>query len=354
LDGLAAGAFNEVVFGAEDDESACARVDAPRDLEDVGSGDVFGVGQGRAVEKPDERFTGVGGAIDCGDTSCELRRGRASGWSFGFEVERGEDAAVDWDEVRGELDGDRLAGGERELLFDLGEVAVFGDGVGAEAFVALAEQIGGIGLAPGAADAAERVGDDLSGVDQAGADEREGGEEDAGWIAAGRGDDSGVADLVPVDFREAVDGLFEQVSGGVFMAVELQVAVGALESEVGAEVDEPSAALEQWNGEFGGDSVGERKKHEVGPVGEVVDVGFGEAEVLGAGVAGEAGEHGGDTLARVLTRGNGGEVDVGMIEEAAHEFFAGITGGADYGDSNRDWGGHGVTERRWVGGGVDQ
>jgi len=37
LDGLAAGAFEEIVLGAHDNEPAGARVEAPGDFDDVGT-----------------------------------------------------------------------------------------------------------------------------------------------------------------------------------------------------------------------------------------------------------------------------------------------------------------------------
>src|SRR5437773_5749269 len=38
---LAAGALDEVIFGADDDEPAGARVEAPADFDDVGAGDIL-------------------------------------------------------------------------------------------------------------------------------------------------------------------------------------------------------------------------------------------------------------------------------------------------------------------------
>src|ERR1035438_866522 len=45
LDGLAARALDQIVLGAHHDEPARARVEPPRDFDDVGAGDIFGVGQ---------------------------------------------------------------------------------------------------------------------------------------------------------------------------------------------------------------------------------------------------------------------------------------------------------------------
>jgi hypothetical protein len=77
------------------------------------------------------------------------------------------DAAIDGDEVRGERDGDGLAGGEGELLLDFGEVAVFWDAVGADAFVALDVEVVEFGVSACAADAAHAGDDNRGGVEEA-------------------------------------------------------------------------------------------------------------------------------------------------------------------------------------------
>src|SRR5437763_16799280 len=59
LDGLAAGAFEEIVLGAHDDEPARARVETPGDVNGVGAHYVLGVRQRLALEQTDERFVAV-------------------------------------------------------------------------------------------------------------------------------------------------------------------------------------------------------------------------------------------------------------------------------------------------------
>ncbi len=77
------------------------------------------------------------------------------------------DAAVDGDQVGGEGDGNGLPGGEGEFLLDFGEVPVFGDAIGADAFVALDVEVVEFCVAAGAADAAHARNDDGRGVEQA-------------------------------------------------------------------------------------------------------------------------------------------------------------------------------------------
>src|SRR6185437_11390445 len=59
LHGLAAGAFDEVVLGAHDNEPSGPRIESPGDFDDVRANDSLGVGQRFAVEPADERFIAV-------------------------------------------------------------------------------------------------------------------------------------------------------------------------------------------------------------------------------------------------------------------------------------------------------
>src|SRR5438034_5838230 len=61
LDGLAAGALDDVVQRAHDDEPAGAGVEPPRDLNHVRADDILDVGQRFAVEQADKRFIAEGG-----------------------------------------------------------------------------------------------------------------------------------------------------------------------------------------------------------------------------------------------------------------------------------------------------
>ena len=157
--------------------------------------DVFGVGQSAAAGEPHERLVGVALGQAVGDGVRPLgkvvRLARRGG-----EVKRGENAAVHRNQVRRELNGDRRAVGQAEFLLDLGQVPVLGHAVRPEALVALDVQKRHVGLAPGAADAAQRVGDDLLGIDQPGLEQRNGRQQDARRVTAGRGDERRVGNGV--------------------------------------------------------------------------------------------------------------------------------------------------------------
>ena len=60
---LAAGAFDDVVLGTQDQEAPGARIESPGEFQGVGADDVLGVGKRFAFENPDERFVGIGGPI---------------------------------------------------------------------------------------------------------------------------------------------------------------------------------------------------------------------------------------------------------------------------------------------------
>src|SRR5262245_37872299 len=125
--------------------------------------------------------------------------------------------------MRRKLDGHLRASSEGQLLLDFGQVPVLRHRVGTNTVVTLAEQILGFRLASGAADAAERVRDEALRMDQFGPDQGNGGQQNARWIAAGRRDQESVFDLLAIQFRQAVDGLRQEVWRGMIVAVELAV-----------------------------------------------------------------------------------------------------------------------------------
>lgn len=172
----------------------------PADVDEIGADDILGIGAGVGSAEPDEGCVLVGLVEGCGDG------GRSGSFGWGA-VDGGADACGDGDEVRGEGDAHGGTGGPGEFLFDLAEVAVAWNAVGADAFIAFAEEQGNGLLAAGAGDAAHAEDADALGLDEAALEEREEGQQHAGGVAAGSGDESGRADGLGIDFREAVDRL---------------------------------------------------------------------------------------------------------------------------------------------------
>src|SRR5205085_8395712 len=98
---------------------------------------------------------------------------------------RRNDSAVDRHQVRRELNRDPLARCQRKFLLDLGEMSMFWNAVGTRALVALDKQVIGFDLAAGAADAAQGIGDNAGGLDQAVPEQRNNRKQDTGWITPG-------------------------------------------------------------------------------------------------------------------------------------------------------------------------
>src|SRR6266700_3443397 len=125
----------------------------------------------------------------------------------GSQIKRGQDAAIDRNQMRRELNCHRLACGKGKLLLDFGKVAMFRDAVRPDAFVALDEEIIELRLAASAADASKGVGDNSGRLDQAGFQEWNNGQQNARGIAAWRGNERGIFDLGAIELGQTVNGL---------------------------------------------------------------------------------------------------------------------------------------------------
>ena len=185
--------------------------------------------------------------------------------------------------MRRELDGYRTAGRDRKLLLDFRKMPMLGDAVGPHAFVALDEQVIELGLAPRAAHAAERIGDDAVGLDQARLQQRNQRQQDAGGIASGGGHEHRFLDLRAIDLRQAVDRGFQQLRRRMVVRVELLVNSGALDAEIGAEIDDLAAGLQQGNGELRGDAVRQGQENDLRLLRQQFGVRFAEAQRLAPG-----------------------------------------------------------------------
>ena len=108
---------------------------------------------------------------------------------------------------------------------------------------------------------------------------------------------------------------------------------GVLHAEIGAQIDDLATELEEGNGVFRGDTVGQGEEDRLGLLGEQLGVWLREAERPGARKMRELSEGLRDGLASVLARGDGGEFGVRVVEEQAHQFFAGVAGGTHDSDS---------------------
>ena len=167
MDGLAAGAFDDVVLGAHDDEPAGARVEPPGDFADIRADDIFRVGQCFAFEQTDERLVGVSSLISGGNFFSELGRARCVAEMFARrEIQRGQNAAIHRDQMRRELNHHGRSRRQRKLLLNFRQMPVLRHAVRADAFVALAKKIIHLRLAACTADPAQGIGNDAGGLDE--------------------------------------------------------------------------------------------------------------------------------------------------------------------------------------------
>ena len=106
----------------------------------------------------------------------------------------------------------------------------------------------------------------------------------------------------------------------------------ALDAEIGAQVNDLAAELEQRHGEFGGDTVRQGQEHDLRLFGQQFGFGFAEAERLGARMMGEFRKDLRQRLPGVLARGDGGQLGVRMRQQQPDQFLAGVTRRAHDGD----------------------
>ena len=236
---------------------------------------------GAVVDHPHERLAGVGLGVEGVELGLVDRSGRA-------DVAGGQDAARHRDQVRDEVDGGRArvrAGGRgeaRELLLHLGDVAMAVDAVRLDALVDLGEHHVGLRVPAGAGHAALRVDDEVA--DQPRPSQRRQREQRRGGVAAGRADDArrGVGqrrELGPVQLRQAVHRVAQQVRRRMIEVVPARVVGGVGQAEVGAEIDDRGTLRDEVRDERGGGAVGEGEEDCLGVGRRLVDLEAGRGQV---------------------------------------------------------------------------
>ena len=206
-------------------------------------------------------------------------------------VERREDAAHGGRQVRREHQRQRRLRDRGEALRDLRVVAMALDAVGGEVVRGLGEQQVDLGLAPRTRHARLAVGDHVLRVDHAGLDQRQEAELHGGRVAAGVADDARLADRLAVHLRQAVHALGQQVGARVRHLVPALEQRRVLEPEVGGEVDDLDAGVDELARLRHRDAVRRGEEHEVA-LREAGLVGLDERERVVA--AAQAREHVGD------------------------------------------------------------
>src|SRR5262245_8647855 len=153
LDGLTARAFDDVIEGTHHDQPSRAGIEAPCDFDHVGADNVFRVRQCFGIKHPHERFLCIGCLVTGVDLAREREHlGRVAEMPFRSKIKRGQDTAIDGNQMGGELNGHGRPGGSGEFLFHLRKMPVFGQAVRPHTLVTFHKQIVHLGLAPGATD----------------------------------------------------------------------------------------------------------------------------------------------------------------------------------------------------------
>src|SRR5262249_3447677 len=181
------------------------------------------------------------------------------------DIDGGKNAASKGKKMGGE---NELRLGNASVLEDFGRVTVREKIVGLEILVELDEVKVAARFFAGSAGARLTVADHgAGGRNPKKCGERAQGENNAGGVATGVGDESRGFDLVSVELRDAVDGLRKQIgirSGKLVPGCE---GVSGLEAKSAAEVNDSASSGEKLRGNLGGDCVGRGEERGAGSTG---------------------------------------------------------------------------------------
>ena len=128
-----------------------------------------------------------------------------------------------------------------------------------------------------------------------------------------------------MEFREPIDGPFEQVGPGVLEAVPARVVGRITQAEIGPEVDDCSAIGNEIGDELRGGAVGEGKKR---------GVDLGELRADGEVGRGEVGMVAADRVVLAVTSGEAHDVDVRVARQDANQLGADVAGRSDDADAD--------------------
>src|SRR5690242_2835624 len=113
--------------------------------------------------------------------------------------------------MRDERHPHRLAACLFEARQDLGRMAMPGHRIGFEVIGRFGEKYMDFGLAPSPAHTGFGIGYEMCVIDDTGLNERQKAELDGGGVAPGVADDTGSANLLPVELRQSVHRLAKQL-----------------------------------------------------------------------------------------------------------------------------------------------
>ena len=235
-------------------------------------------------------------------------------------------------QMRHEHQFHRLAGDRRQTLADLRPMAVARNAVRLEIIAGLGQQNTHFGLAPRPAHPGFSVGDQRFGVDDTRLQQRQKAELHRRRIAAGIGHQPRLADGLAIDFGKTVDRLGQQFRAGVRHSVPPFPIRRLAKPEIGRQIDDFHALLQQrWHTVHGG-AVGGGEKHHIAALQHgVVRLDKGQIHLTA-----QVGKQVADLGAFLAARGDDRQFHSRMRGQQPQQFNAGIARPTD--DSHFDHG----------------
>ena len=240
-------------------------------------------------------------------------------------------------QVRNKGKSDRLSRDLGEVLRDFGEMPVSGDRVGLETFATLPHQCPHHGFAASPAHPRLGVGDQRIRVQQSRLDQRQETQSHRRGVTTGIGHDPGLPNRLPIEFRETVDRLCQQLGTSVRRAVPLRPDFRIGEPKIGRQVDHPGAGRHQVRHHLHGGTVRGGEKHHIARR-QGVTIGFGKSEFERSPQIGEEIRY---RPARFGAGGDHGDLHRRMRRQQTQQLHPGITGPTN--DANLN---HGTTPER--------
>ena len=219
-----------------------------------------------------------------------------------------------------------LVGEPGQFLFDFTHVPVgVADVVRRDAIVHFHVEIAQLQAPPGAADARLGVHDDLAGVDGVRFEQRGQSEDHARGIAARIAHEVCCPNAVPVQFGNPVDRRIEQFRRRVWTAVPGRVYIGVVEPEIGTDVHDAHAPLQEGADPVHGHPVRRAETDHVRGYGG----NFIQGSQRSVPVRIDPGKDLSEVLPGILFRRGENDLDAGMSRRQPVQFHAGIPRRAD-------------------------
>src|SRR6266851_3010173 len=214
--------------------------------------------------------------------------------------------------------------GQAGVLENFRGVAMREKVIGLEIFVDFNEMEVATGIFAGATGSGLAIAHNAAaGCDEASIGERPQGENDAGGIAAGVGEEAGLGNFRGIKLREAINGFTEPIGVRRGKLVPGGEGFGGAKAKSAAEIDDAETHLEESRCDFRGNFVRGGEKRGAGAAG--FDLRNGEGAEGRFATAAELGKQFREALLAVgVAHVEGGRLDRGMTDEKARQLEAGV------------------------------